>query len=317
MSDKNSLIELSHLSEKKIKYLFQHCIDLKKNFHPQKLSESALKGVAVLLFFEPSTRTRFSFETACVRAGVHPLVLGGAHGTSLEKGETFEDTVLNLEAMRPLFFVIRCSDSLNLNQLQKQISVPILNAGWGMQGHPTQALLDAVTLFERWGSLENKKILFVGDIKHSRVVVSHLQLASILNYKIGYCSPPELRPENLNSHQCFDELESGLKWADAVVALRVQKERHAEMTSSDKFISEYKKKFGLNLKKLENFKKDGFILHPGPINYGVELEKEVLTDSRSVILQLVENGVFMREALVREIIKNQVENFKTKAEVNF
>ncbi len=307
MPDKNSLIELSHFSEKKIIQLFQKCIDLKKNFHLHKLPDSVLKGVAVLLFFEPSTRTRFSFEAACARAGVHPLILGGSRGTSLEKGETMEDTVLNLEALRPLFFVIRCPDDLDLNQLQAQISVPILNAGWGKQGHPTQALLDAVTLFERWGTLKNKKILFVGDIKHSRVVASHLQLSSLMSYEIGYCAPDVLLPQNFKSekNQYFDRLEAGLRWADAVVALRVQKERHMGHAYSDDFMSDYRENFGLNFKKLEHFKNDGLILHPGPINYGVELEKEILKDSRSVILQLVENGVFMRETIVRKIIQDQ------------
>lgn len=304
MHGKKSLIELSHFSEKNITQLFQKCIDLKIKFHEHKLSDSVLKGIAVLLFFEPSTRTRFSFEAACARAGVHPLVLGGASGTSLEKGETMEDTIFNLEAMRPLFFVIRCPDNLDLNAIQKQISVPILNAGWGMRGHPTQTLLDAVTLYERWGTLQNKKILFVGDIKHSRVVGSHLQLSSIMNYQIGYCAPIELLPSNYDAkkNQTFDKLEEGLKWADAVVALRVQKERHVDLARTDHFIADYREAFGLNSKKLEKFKSDGFILHPGPINYGVELEKEVLKDPRSVILNLVENGAFMRETLVREII---------------
>ncbi len=307
MPDKNSLIELSHLNENKITQLFYKCIDLKKKFNSHSLPDSKLKGVAVLLFFEASTRTRFSFEAACARAGVHPLVLGGASGTSLEKGETMEDTIFNLESLRPLFFIIRCPDSLDLNQMQKQISVPILNAGWGMKGHPTQALLDAVTLFERWGTFKNKKILFVGDIKHSRVVGSHLQLqsqfSSSMNYEIGYCAPKELLPADINSKiTIFDSLTEGLKWADAVVGLRVQKERHTNLIHDDYFITDYREKFGLNLKKLENFKSDGFILHPGPINYGVELEKEVLKDPRSVILQLVENGAFMRETLVREIL---------------
>lgn len=306
MSDQNSLIELSQLSENKINQLFQSCIELKKKFKQHTLPESTLKGIAVLLFFEPSTRTRFSFEAACARAGVHPLILGGASGTSLEKGETMEDTIFNLEAMRPLFFVIRCPDALDLKDIQKQISVPIINAGWGMKGHPTQALLDTVTLFERWGSLRSKKILFVGDIKHSRVVGSHRQLSSILNYKIGYCAPRELLPQDIDakSVEVFDGLDEGLKWADAVVGLRVQKERHASQ-SDDSFISEYRHSFGLNSQRLEKFKSDGLILHPGPINYGVELEKEVLTDSRSVILQLVENGAFMRETLIRQILQNQ------------
>lgn len=124
--------------------------------------------------------------------------------------------------------MIRCPDSLDLKEMQKQISVPIINAGWGMKGHPTQALLDAVTLFERWGNLNSKKVLFVGDIKHSRVVGSHRELSSMLNYKIGYCAPPALLPQDRDTKnvEVFAHLDEGLKWADAVVGLRVQKERH-------------------------------------------------------------------------------------------
>jgi aspartate carbamoyltransferase catalytic subunit len=168
-----------------------------------------------------------------------------------------------------------------------------------------------VTLFERWENLRSKKVLFVGDIKHSRVVGSHLQLSSLLNYKIGYCAPKALLPEDIDTKnvEVFYHLDEGLKWADAVVGLRVQKERHSSQ-SDDTFISEYRESFGLNSKRLEKFKSNGFILHPGPINYGVELEKEVLSDSRSVILQLVENGAFMRETLIRQILQKQL--FSTK-----
>ncbi len=304
MPDNQSLIELSQLSTEKIHNLFQQCLSLKQQFDRKEKPTSPHYGISVLLFFEPSTRTRFSFEAACARAGVHPLVLGGASGTSLEKGETMEDTILNLEAMRPLFFVIRCPDSLDLYDIQSKIKVPILNAGWGMRAHPTQALLDTVTLFEKWQTLKGKKVLFVGDIKHSRVVSSHRQLSEILGYQVGFCAPDNLLPETINSKvEVFQKLESGLRWADAVVALRVQKERHSDNMSSEEFISHYRSLFGINLKNLENFRSDGLILHPGPINYGVELEQNVLKDSRSVILQLVENGVFMRETLVRNIIK--------------
>lgn len=299
---KSSLIELSHFNRLEVSDLFRKCIDLKRKFHSNALPDATLKGVAVLLFFEPSTRTRFSFEAACARAGVHPLILGGASGTSLEKGETMEDTIFNLEAMRPLFFVIRCPDELDLNAMDRVLSVPILNAGWGMQGHPTQALLDGVTLFERWKSLEGKKVLFVGDIKHSRVVSSHLQLSKIMGYKIGYCAPEPLLPEDIQANEAFMDLDKALAWADAVVGLRVQKERHARVQFS---VDHYRAEFGLNKQRLQMLKPDGLILHPGPINYGVELETEVLSDKRSVILQLVENGAFMRETLVRRIISGE------------
>lgn len=302
-----SLIHLSSLSKNEILNLVDRSLSLKST--PKNWAQStAIKGCAGLLFFEPSTRTRFSFETACIRAGVHPLVMDGGQGTSLEKGESIEDTILNIEAMRPLFFVIRCPDYVNLDKISSEVSVPIINAGWGQRGHPTQALLDVMTLIEKWGSIEGKKILFVGDVRHSRVVKSHQELSAVLGYKVAYCAPSHFRPkaldDNFDHSLFFSRLEDGLAWADAVVVLRVQKERH---DSGEEFeTQEYRSTFGLSTESLKPFKRDGLLLHPGPINYGVEMEKEVLKDPRSVILQLVENGVFIREMIIRHFV---TENF--------
>ena len=297
----SSVIDLKSANSNEIYSLFETAFKLKKDFQSHSIKAQPVKGLAALLFFEPSTRTRFSFESGCVRAGVHPLILSGAAGTSLEKDETLEDTILNIEAMKPLFFVIRAPDSLNMREILQEMNTPIINAGWGVQGHPTQALLDGATLFEKFGALENKKVLFVGDVKHSRVVSSHLELARVLKYKIAYACPQNFLPQKKSEDvTCFENLDEGLKWADAVVALRVQKERHQGTTFS---VDDYRKNYGLNTHSLEVFKKDGLLLHPGPINYGVELEKEVLKDSRSVILKLVENGTFVREALIHQILR--------------
>ncbi|MCC2678996.1 MAG: aspartate carbamoyltransferase [Pseudobdellovibrio sp.] len=300
-SSKSSLIKLDRLTTPKIEKLFSDSMTLKQNFNKHQLSSgvyhSGYKGTAALLFFEPSTRTRFSFEAACSRAGYHPLILDGGVGTSLEKGETIEDTIYNIRAMRPMFFIVRCNDLVNLNEIDASISEPVLNAGWGRQGHPTQALLDTLTMFEKWNTLKGKNILFVGDIKHSRVVSSHLELAPILGYKIGFSAPPELLPSVKPQCEVFTKLDDGLNWADAVIALRVQKERH---DSENIFLLEdYREAYGLNLKRIQALKQDGLIMHPGPINYGIELESEILSDPRSCILKQVENGVFLREAIIR------------------
>jgi aspartate carbamoyltransferase catalytic subunit len=300
-SSKSSLIKLDRLSAPQIDKLFSDSLSLKQNFNKHQLSSgvyhSGYKGTAALLFFEPSTRTRFSFEAACSRAGYHPLILDGGVGTSIEKGETIEDTVYNIRAMRPLFFIIRCNDQVNLSDIDKSLPEPVLNAGWGRQGHPTQALLDALTMFEKWNSISGKNVLFVGDIKHSRVVSSHLELAKILSYNVGYSAPAELLPKELAGAELFSKVEEGLEWADAVIALRVQKERH---DSENIFLlDDYRDQFGLNNKRVKILKTDGLIMHPGPINYGVELETEILSDPRSCILKQVENGVFLREALIR------------------
>jgi aspartate carbamoyltransferase catalytic subunit len=295
----SSVIDLKSATPNEIYFLFESALKLKQQYSPQK--NIPIKGVASLLFFEPSTRTRFSFEASCARAGVYPLVLSGASGTSLEKDETLEDTILNIEAMKPLFFVIRAPDSLDLRDIAATIKTPIINAGWGMQGHPTQSLLDMLTVFEKLKTIQDKKILFVGDIKHSRVVSSHLELSRVLGYQIGYACPAIFLPESLDREvMYFSQLREGLKWADAVVVLRVQKERHASAQFS---VESYKKDYSINNSTLEFLKPDGLLLHPGPINYGIELEKEVLKDSRSQILQLVENGAFVREAIIHQILQ--------------
>lgn len=302
-----NLIDLKSKSPEFINQLISLAIEL-KNKDARSVQKSPVRGCAGLLFFEPSTRTRFSFEMACVKAGVHPLILDGSTGTSLEKGESLEDTIYNIEAMKPLFFVIRSSDQLNLPEVIKHLRTPVINAGWGIQGHPTQALLDVMTLIEKWGSVKNKKILFLGDVKHSRVVRSHLELAESLGYHIGYCCPADFKPQVnspfFNQTIYFDQIDRALQWADAVVALRVQKERHTDVVGSE-FIDKYRKNFGLNRHSLTLLKNDALILHPGPINYGVELEKEVTKDDRSVILHLVTNGVFIREAVIRKLVLNE------------
>lgn len=298
-----SLVDFQNLNQTQIFSIFHQSLKLKKS---KKDLLQTFCGTAGLLFFEPSTRTRFSFQTACIRQGVSPLVLDGASGTSLEKGESIEDTIFNLEAMGPLFFVVRCSDSVNLREISSQLKTPVINAGWGKQGHPTQALLDTVTLFEKWNTLEKKKILFVGDVRHSRVFASHQELSQIMGYQLGCCAPPEfsLSPEKQKNVMPFDQLEQALEWADAVVTLRVQKERHG---SGLDLAENYRQKYGLSLDRARRYlKPEGLILHPGPINYGVEIEKNVLTDSRSVILQLVENGVFIREAVLQKVISGEL-----------
>ena len=233
------------------------------------------------------------------------MILQGAFGSSLEKGETVFDTIKNIEAMQPDIFVIRCDSTTNLQEISETISVPIVNAGWGQQGHPTQALLDALSLFERWQTIERKKILFVGDVRHSRVVASHFELAKKLNYEVGVCAPTNFLPLTaaLGSYTEFDQLKQGLEWADAVMALRVQKERH-DGTQLD--VNSYQNNYGLNQTVLRSLKETSLIMHPGPINYGIEMEANVVHDKRSIILTQVENGVFLREALIRQILEGQI-----------
>jgi aspartate carbamoyltransferase catalytic subunit len=298
---RTSLLDLKSLAPSKIQSLFSLAKKIKTSEKPlSRLNDG--KTIA-LLFFEASTRTRMSFETAAHRIGLGPLLLDGGAKTSLEKGESVEDSILNVAAMQPSLLVIRCGDHVDLQALSKTVNISILNAGWGVQGHPTQALLDVFTMQEALGDLNGKKILFVGDIRHSRVAASHFELAKIMNIEVAVCAPAEFVPENLvGKMKTFAQLEEALKWADVAMALRCQFERHQ---SGFKIFSaeDYRQNFGLNPQRLQHLKKNGLIMHPGPINHGIEMESEVLKDSRSRVLEQVSNGVHVREAILRSILE--------------
>lgn len=297
MAQNASFLDFRDLSAQEILDLFSLAKKLKnddKSFQPNLQGQTA-----GLLFFEPSTRTRFSFEAACARLGLYPFALFGSEGTSLEKGETFEDTVYNIAAMRPELLIVRCQDDLDLEELSENLPMPILNAGWGKRGHPTQTLLDTFTIWEQMGSAQKFKILFVGDIRHSRVVSSHFEMAKILGYEIGICAPSELLPQKTDGLKVFGDLSQGLSWCDVVMTLRVQKERHDNMILLDY----YHDHFGLRPDNLKALSPNALILHPGPVNYGVELDKKVLKDPRTRILDQVTNGVFIRQAVIIRSLK--------------
>lgn len=289
MPHSSALIEIENLPISQIESLFSTALEFSKKTTPIK---PTAKTVA-LLFFEPSTRTRFSFETAAARLGLHPLLLDAAMGTSLEKGETVEDTVLNLAAMEPEALVVRCDDSVDLYDLQKKVSMPILNAGWGKRAHPSQALLDALTLKANGREFSQVRLLVIGDVKHSRVTGSHFQLAKILGYEIAICGPKDFVPDNYQG-KYFDDLSAGMAWATDLMALRMQHERHAKAYT----LQSYKDQYGLSLQKLKSFNSTGLLLHPGPVNYGVELEADVNEDSRCKILEQVKWGTYLRQALL-------------------
>ncbi len=294
-----SLLDLKSLSVEQIQFLFSRAAGLATAPEPPLYQGQTVS----LLFFEPSTRTRFSFETAAYRMGLGPLVLDGAQGTSLEKGETLDDTVLNIAAMRPSAIVIRAHDEFPMRLLSDQLNIPIVNAGWGMKGHPTQALLDAFTLQTEFNDLAGLKVLFVGDIRHSRVVASHFEILEKLGAEIGLSGPEEFLLDRPGT-SLFRRLEEGLDWCDAVVGLRVQFERHDQELSFTP--EDYRVNFGINRHRLTHLRSKGILMHPGPINYGIELDPEVMHDSRVRILKQVSNGVLIREALLRSLLEGRL-----------
>ena len=295
MSSRNShsVLDLKSLTSEYVGRIFS----VADGYAGSDVSRLATKGcgkTGALLFFEASTRTRLSFETACARLGVHPLRLDGKAGTSLEKGETLEDTVLNVAAMSPDFLVIRCGDDLDLAALRSQVSMPILNAGWGKKGHPTQALLDAYTIRKYLGTCEKQKVLVVGDVRHSRVAASHFELANILGYEVALCGPEEFLPQN-PTVPVFSSLKEGLSWATVAMALRVQLERH----ESSFLLKDYRAAYGFTAENLKNLSAKALIMHPGPINQGTEMDSEILQDSRCNVLAQVASGVLVRQALIQ------------------
>lgn len=299
MSYSHGLLDLKELSKLQIHQLFDHSRKIKST--PRSGSPKFSGLTTALLFFEASTRTRFSFETASARLGLHPLVLSGIEGTSLSKGETFEDTLLNLQAMHPEIFVIRCGDHLPLAEMSKRLKKPVINAGWGCQGHPTQALLDAFCWQEKVGDLEGQRLLIVGDVRHSRVASSHLELAHTLGYQIAFCGPPEFMPDSNHSNyqvpvRVIESLEDGISWATAVMVLRVQLERHQTKMS----LESYTQKYQIGPTWLKKLPESMCLFHPGPVNYGIELDASVASDSRSMFMSQVEHGVWLRQALLQK-----------------
>ncbi|MEK2687583.1 aspartate carbamoyltransferase catalytic subunit [Bdellovibrio sp. GT3] len=291
----HSILDLVNLEKEKIGRLFSTADQLAAN---PFLTSKGFGKTGALLFFEASTRTRMSFETACAHLGVYPMLLDGKSGSSLEKGETLEDTVLNVAAMKPAFLVIRSGDDLDFNAIAAQVSMPIINAGWGKKGHPTQALLDAYTIRKHLGSIENQKVLIVGDARHSRVAASHLELAAKLNYEVAFCGPQEFLPVHAKV-KVFETLSEGLKWCSVAMALRVQLERHQGQHS----LGNYRSDFGFTVENLKSLSKDALIMHPGPINQGTEMDTEVLQkDSRCRVLDQVSNGVLIRQAILLDVL---------------
>lgn len=295
-SRKNSFLDFRYFERKDLVSLFQ----VAENLRQQKEIDWKFQGTAALLFFENSTRTRMSFETACWRVGLGPVLLDINSGSSLSKGETPEDTIYNVAAMDPKIMIIRCGSGLDLEKLDAEISPLIVNAGWGSRAHPSQALLDLYTLW-RERELEGTKLLIVGDILHSRVASSHFEIFKKMGVEVAACGPSVFKPEPpVEGLRWFDNLEEGLNWCDSVMALRLQLERHTKGVQLNP--QEYHDNFGLNKKSLSALKPGSLIMHPGPVNRGVELSDEVFQDSRCRIFNQVNCGLYIRTALLKRVL---------------
>ncbi|MBC7904279.1 MAG: aspartate carbamoyltransferase catalytic subunit [Gemmatimonadaceae bacterium] len=258
-----------------------------------------LRDITIVnLFYENSTRTRMSFELAEKRLSADVMNFS-ASASSVSKGETLLDTVNNILSMKVDMVVMRHSASGAPHFLAKHIPASIVNAGDGINEHPTQALLDAFSIQEKLGSLEGKKIALIGDIMHSRVALSNIYLLKKMGAEVMVAGPPTLIPKYMK--ESFDveveyNLQKALEWCDVANVLRIQLERQNQVLFSS--LREYNLAYGVKREVLDKLKKEIVIMHPGPINRGVELDSDVADSKQSIILQQVENGVAVRMAVL-------------------
>ncbi len=265
---------------------------------PVKKVPSLRDIVIVNLFFENSTRTRISFELAEKRLSADTISFT-ASSSSVSKGETLLDTVNNILSMKVDMVVMRHSASGAPHFLAKHIPAAIINAGDGINEHPTQGLLDALSIREKLGKLDGIKVAIIGDIMHSRVAQSNIYLLKKMGAEITVCGPPTLIPkyitEALGVNVSYD-LKETLAWCDVANVLRIQLERQNQVLFSS--LREYNLAYGISRKMLDSLHKEIVIMHPGPINRGVELDSDVADSRQSIILQQVENGVAVRMAVL-------------------
>lgn len=296
------LLGLEGLARQDILALTDRAKTLKEEIlHNSVKKGSSLRGKAfVNLFFEPSTRTRTSFELAGKYLGADVINFQGS-SSSVTKGETLHDTALNLEAMDIDLVVVRHSASGVPQQLQQYLKVPIVNAGDGFHEHPTQGLLDLLTVMEAKGTVEGVKVVIVGDILHSRVARSDLFGFLALGARVTLVGPPTLLPRSLSSQvEITADLHEALRDVDVLQVLRIQKERQSlfGMPSQE----EYRERWGITRQVYEGLSKEVLILHPGPQNRGVEIDSDVMESASAHIMAQVENGVAVRMAVLEAII---------------
>jgi aspartate carbamoyltransferase catalytic subunit len=303
------LLGIKDLTQQDISLILDTATQFKEVLQRPIKKVPSLRDVTIVnLFYENSTRTRISFELAEKRLSADTINFT-ASGSSAAKGETLLDTVNNILSMKVDMVVMRHSASGAPQFLARHIPAAIVNAGDGINEHPTQALLDAFSIREKLGGLEGKKVAIIGDIMHSRVALSNMYLLKKMGAEVTVAGPPTLLPKYVQ--QAFGvnvsyNVEEVLNWCDAANVLRIQLERQNQPLFSS--LREYNLAFGISKKLLDSLKKDIVIMHPGPINRGVEIDSDVADSKQSIILQQVENGVAVRMAVLYLLAGKRSEN---------
>jgi len=287
-----SLIELRDWSAQEIKNLLHFSFSLEQKSQEKTHSQASVG----LLFFEASTRTRVSFEVATHKEGLNSFLISSGGGTSIEKGESLEDTLDNILAMGPDLLVVRSDDQFDQQKLSQISKIPIISAGWGKKSHPTQALLDIRALMKKNLEIQDIRLVIIGDIRHSRVANSHFQLSEKLGYQVAVLCEDNMTPQNKILR--LESLEEAYEWGNVMMPLRFQHERHVSRTENLNV-----KKFQINRDHLDTFKSNCYLMHPGPVNYGSELDESVKKHKQNLILSQVESGVWVRRACLQHLLE--------------
>ncbi len=298
MNTRKHLLGLEGMSAEEITRLLDTAESFKEVSERPVKKVPALRGMTIAnLFFEPSTRTRISFELAEKRLSADSVNFT-VGGSSVSKGETLRDTAENIQAMKVDMIVIRHSAAGAPHFLAGLLEASVVNAGDGAHEHPTQGLLDMFTLRERWGNFDERKVVIVGDVAHSRVARSNIHGLVAMGVEVVVCGPPTLIPMNIErlGVGVESDLRKELDGADAVNVLRIQKERQAAGLFPS--IDEYARVWGVSADALKHAKPDCVVMHPGPMNRGIEIAQDVADGERSVILDQVTNGVAVRMAVL-------------------
>jgi len=294
----NHLLGIKNLQREDIELIFKTADNFKRIINQPIKKVPTLRDITIAnLFFENSTRTRLSFELAEKRLSSDVINFSSA-SSSVKKGETLIDTVNNILAMKVDMVVIRHPNPGAAEFLSRNVKATIINAGDGAHEHPTQALLDSFSIRERLGSVKGKKVVIIGDVLHSRVALSNIHCLQKLGAEVAVCGPSTLIPKYINSlgvHH-YSDLKEALKWCDVANVLRIQLER--QDVNYFPSLREYSMVYGINKELLDSLEKEIVVMHPGPINRGVELSSDVADSDHSIILDQVENGVAIRMAVM-------------------
>ena len=300
------LTGIKDLTAEDIELIFKTADSFKEVINRPIKKVPSLRDITIAnLFFENSTRTKLSFELAEKRLSAD-IVNFSASGSSVKKGETLVDTVNNILSMKVDLVVMRHPNPGAASFLSKKIGAKVINAGDGTHEHPTQALLDSYSIREKLGSVKGKKVVIVGDILHSRVALSNIYCLQKQGAEVMVCGPLNLIPKNIKDLgvEVSNNLKEALEWCDVANMLRIQLERQDETFFPS--LREYAMLFGLNKEILDSLSKKIVVMHPGPINRGVEITSDVADSDQSIILQQVENGVAIRMAVIY-LLASQIE----------